>query len=244
MKERHLRRFVWRFSKDDEWEDYAFDVVHFGDRCAATQLEVAKDLTAEAGRDIDPVAADRIQEDLYVDDGLTGGTVEEIARFKGVKLADGNFSGTMPRIFAKGNWKMKAMVESGDTDQEQIDKLGSNVFGYLWDVTNDMMGVRFPVNLSKKKRSVRSEPNMTLDDVEKIRTMRLCKRNLLGFVNGFSDPSGIASPWYQKLKTLMKELYLMENPLSWDMPIPEQNRSMWIDVMVEALEQGVLPLPR
>ena len=74
--------------------------------------------------------------------------------------------------------------------------------------------------------------------------MRLCKRNLLGFVNGFSDPSGIDSPWYQKLKTLMKELYLMENLLSWDMPIPEQNRSMWIDVMVEALEQGVLPFPR
>ena len=244
VKERHLRRFVWKFSKDDVWEDYAFDVVHFGDCCAATQLEVAKDLTAEAGRDIDPVAADKIEEDCYVDDGLTGGSVEEVARFKGVKLADGSFSGTIPQIFAKGNWKLKAMVESGDTDQEQIDKLGGNVFGYLWDVTNDVMGVRFPVNLSKKKRSVRSEPNLTLDDVGKLRAMGLTKRNLLGFVNGFSDPAGIASPWYQKLKTLMKRLFLLESPLSWDQPIPEQNRTEWIDVMTEALEQGVLPFPR
>ena len=244
MKERHLRRFVWRFSEDDDWEDYAFDVVHFGDRCAATQLEVSKDLTADDGRDIDPVAADKIKEDTYVDDGITGGTVEEVARFKGEKSFDGTFTGTMPQIFAKGNWKLKAMVHSGDTDQEQIDKLGSNVFGYFWDVTKDMLGVRFPVNLSKKKRSVRSEPNLTLDDVGKLRTMGLCKRNLLGFVNGFSDPAGIASPWYQKLKVLMKKLYLLESPLSWDMAIPEQNRVEWIASMTEALEQGVLPFPR
>ena len=46
------------------------------------------------------------------------------------------------------------MVESGDTNQEQIEKLGGNVFGYMWDVTNDVMGVRFPVNLSKKRRSI------------------------------------------------------------------------------------------
>ena len=244
VKERHLRRFVWRFSEDDDWEDYAFDVVHFGDRCAATQLEVAKDLAADEGKDIDPVASNKIKEDTYVDDGLTGGTVEEVARFMGVKSADGTFTGTMPQILAKGNFKLKAMVRSGGTDQEQIDKLGGNVFGYLWNVTEDMMGVRFPVNLSRKRRSVRSEPNLTLDDVEKIKTLELCKRNLLGFVNGFSDPAGIASPWYQKLKVLMKKLFLLESPLSWDMPIPEQNRAEWIDTMTEALEQGVLPFPR
>ena len=244
VKERHLRRFIWKFSKDDVWEDYAFDVVHFGDCCAATQLEVAKDLTAEAGRDIDPIAADRIKEDCYVDDGLTGGSVEEVARFKGLKLADGSFSGTIPQIFAKGNWKLKAMVESGDTNQEQIEKLGGNVFGYMWDVTNDVMGVRFPVNLSKKRRSIRTEPNLTLDDIEKLRILDLTKRKLLGFVNGFSDPAGIASPWYQKLKTLMKKLFLLESPLSWDQPIPEENRSEWVEVMIEALEQGVLPFPR
>ena len=86
------------------------------------------------------------------------------------------------------------MIQTGDTDQEQIDKLGNNVFGYEWTVQNDMMGVRFPVNLRCKRRSVRSEPNLTVDDTEKLRTMKLCKRNLLGFINGFSDPAGIASP--------------------------------------------------
>ena len=58
--------------------------------------------------------------------------------------------------------------------------MGGNVCGYTWNVTEDIMGVKFPVNLSKKKRSVRSEPDLTLADIEKLKTMHVCKRNILG----------------------------------------------------------------
>ena len=58
-------RFVWKCDEDDDWEDFAFDVVHFGDCCAATQLEVGKDLTADAGWEIDPEAAQRVKDDTY-----------------------------------------------------------------------------------------------------------------------------------------------------------------------------------
>ena len=52
LVERHLRRFIWRVSEDAEWQDYAIDRVHFGDQSAACQLEVAKGLIAELGREI------------------------------------------------------------------------------------------------------------------------------------------------------------------------------------------------
>ena len=68
--------------------------------------------------------------------------------------------------------------------------------------------------MSRKGLSVRTEPNMTLADLERLRSMHLCKSNLLGFVNGFSDPIGIASPWYMKLKLLMKKLFELEESLS------------------------------
>ena len=42
--------------------------------------------------------------------------------------------------------------------------------------------------MSRKGLSVRTEPNMTLADLERLRSMHLCKKNFLGFVNGFSDP--------------------------------------------------------
>ena len=129
-----------------------------------------------------------------------------------------------------GKFKMKGDTYSGDTDKDMIAKFGGNVCGYSWDVTNDMLGVKFSVNLSKKKRSVRSEPNMTVSDLEKLRQTHLSKRNLLGFVNGLSDPLGIGSPWYMKQKLLMKKLFELENPLSWDDKVPDANREGWIEV--------------
>ena len=244
LKERHLRRFVWKSSDESDWEDYAFDVVHFGDRCAASQLEVAKDLIADEFEEIDPEAAQRIRDDCYVDDGVTGGNKIQVDRFIGEKCPDGSFSGTVSQIMGKGGFKLKAIVRSGETDQEQIEKMGTSVFGYLWDAPEDEMGVKFPVNLSKKKRSVRSLPDLTVRDIDKLRDVKLSKRILLGFVNGFGDPLGIASPWYMKLKVLMKKLYELQEALSWDDLILVGNRQEWIDVMVEALETGLLKFSR
>ena len=47
-----------------------------------------------------------------------------------------------------------------------------------------------------------------------------------------------------KLKVLMKKLYELQEALSWDDSIPVGNRQEWIDVMVEALETGVLKFSR
>ena len=76
--ERHLRRFVWKFSDESDWLDFAFDVVHFGDRSAACQLEVAKNLIVDTYGDIDKEAAQRIRDDTYVDDGVSGGVVNKL----------------------------------------------------------------------------------------------------------------------------------------------------------------------
>ena len=89
LVERHVRRFVWRFNQSEPWQDFALDRVHFGDACAATQLEVAKDIIANSGEQIDHEAAKRIREDVYVDDMLTGGTRNQVSRFVGSRKLDG-----------------------------------------------------------------------------------------------------------------------------------------------------------
>ena len=114
------------------------------------------------------------------------------------------------------------------------------MFGHIWNVPDDILAVKFPVYLSRKKRSVKSEPDLTVADFEKLRTMRLCKMNLLGFVNGIGDPLGIGSPWYMTLKLLMKKLYQLEAPLSWDEKIRDGNHDEWIHVMT-GFGDGTLP---
>ena len=242
--ERNVRRFVWRFSPADEWQDFALDRVHFGDACAATQLEVAKNLVADTGYHIDPEAALRIKEDMYVDDLLSGGTTEQVARFVGQKTENGTYNGTFAQILAIGNFRIKAISISGQKPSEESNLLGNHVLGYNYDVETDMLSIPFPLNLSRKRRSVREEANLTAADVGILKSKTLTKRILLGVVNGFGDFLGIASPFIMRYKVLMRQLFLLEEPLTWDEPIPQSNSHDWINLMMETLESGPLFFPR
>ena len=95
LVEKHVRRLVWRFSPEDSWQDFGFDTVAFGDRPAATLLELCKDITVEAGKDIDPDAAKKLKEDSYVDDFVTGCSPAEVVRMMGQRLGEGVYSGTI-----------------------------------------------------------------------------------------------------------------------------------------------------
>ena len=59
-EEMHMRRMVWRESKDKPWKTYGINRMHFGDRPAAAGLEVAKKKVAEYGRPVDSQTADII----------------------------------------------------------------------------------------------------------------------------------------------------------------------------------------
>ena len=64
------------------------DRLSVGDASAATQLEVGKDLVAEMGKEIDAEAAQRIKDDLYVDDGLTGGDANQATMAPSVRFSN------------------------------------------------------------------------------------------------------------------------------------------------------------
>ena len=72
--EKFMCLMVWRNGKTEEtWQSYGWKVVAFGDCPSSCILEIAKDLKAHTGEDIDEVAAKCISQDTYVDDSATGG---------------------------------------------------------------------------------------------------------------------------------------------------------------------------
>ena len=71
----------------------------------------------------------------------------------------------------------------------------------------------------------------------------MTKSILLGLTNGFGDFLGIAAPFTVRFKVLMRQFFLLDEPLAWNEPVPEQFRAEWISLIVEALEAGVLPFP-
>ena len=55
----------------------------FGDKPATTLFEICVEKTTEKFGDINKEAANKINWDWYVDDLVTGGTADQVARFMG-----------------------------------------------------------------------------------------------------------------------------------------------------------------
>ena len=202
LLEQNVRRLVWRWGdKDQEWEIYCWMVMTFGDQLAALILELAKNIAADEGRDEDPEAVEILITSTYVDDLCGGGTQAQVDRFKGTKLPDGSYSGTLPRILSNVGLNTKVVVQSGETDKDALDMFGNKVLGHGWDPTLDKLIFEFVVNLSAKNcKGERLEPNLTQQDISTLSERLLTKRRLLGLVMSQFDPTGLLSPITIKLK--------------------------------------------
>ena len=98
--------------------------------------------------------------------------------------------------------------------------------------------------MSKKKRNVRVEADLTVKDIDRLRDLRMTKRLLLGVTNSFGDFIGIATPFTIRLKLAMKKLFELDTPLTWDEDVPESLRDSWVMLISEALSIGHLEFPR
>ena len=154
--ENMMRLTVWRgMDLTKPFKVYKAKCANFGDVPSANCLKKAKDDTADAGEYIDPIATNKIREDGYVDDILTGTNREEEAqRLIGDvrKEEDGRllYSGTFARIFALAGWRIKFIMRSNKTNAITMEKAGEYVVGHLWEPITDKLGCKFSANLSTK----------------------------------------------------------------------------------------------
>ena len=104
--------------------------------------------------------------------------------------------------------------------------------------------MKIKVNLSKKKRKIAKHPDLTIADIDKLKSIKLTKRNLLGVPAGIFDPLGIAAPYTVKLKIGLKQLFDMQDNLAWDDEIPTSMTDWWVEVLTEAIKAEILKFPR
>ena len=117
-------------------ETYGIETVTFGDRPAAAIATVALRKTAEIHEDIDKVSSQKIIEDSYVDDIVTGAEDH-----KGCESLKEN----IPKILTK--FSVKGFVRAGDdVSEESLALLGSGdygrVLGVQWEPKKDLFIVK------------------------------------------------------------------------------------------------------
>ena len=117
-----------------------------------------------------------------------------IDRMIGVKLPDGSFSGTIPSMMKKVGLKLKTIVASHSKDQDTLSKLSNKVLGCLYDLVQDLIGVKFSFNPAKKRKRAKVKPDPTLQDVDAFIESPQSQRSLLSICNKVYDPLRLASP--------------------------------------------------
>lgn len=158
LLEMNLRHVVWGHANPNlKWKVYRFTVVAFGYRPAAALLEIVIKKAVKMFGQVDPIAASRLNKDMFVDDLETGGELHKVTRFKGEENTETlECSGTIPDILRRGGLRLKAIQISGEEDGPKLEKLGGFVLGLGWSSKRDTLTIDLSVNVTKRKRGIPS----------------------------------------------------------------------------------------
>ena len=246
LTEKHVRRMVWRYGdKRAKWKVFGYTVVSFGDTPAAALLEICLKLIIMRFYVIDPIAAERLMRDMFVDDVTSGGDVEQVMRFKGNEDPETlACDGTMPQILDGGKFKLKAIAVSLEPDGEALRKLSGSVLGHPYSTERDTLAVRFYVNVTAKKRGIPTGPDLTIETLDQLPSFTLTRRKLLGVASCQFDMLGMVSPLIIKLRVGVRDLFIKENQLDWDTVLQGKLVDTWNRYIEELVRTGMIEFRR
>ena len=230
-RDQHLRRVLWR-SGDSSTEPtiYKTNTVNFGDKPAGCVALTAVRETADLYRTIDEEAAEKLKDDNYVDDIASGAETKDRA----VEI-----SRNMEVIVAKGGFKFKKTVMSGDEGEP------TRILGTGWDTKRDTLFLEVKINVSDKHKGLRREPDMNLGKVRDFFPAILTKRIIWRIVLGQFDLLGLASVFFIRLKLLMRDLSGEDGKkLGWDESVEDDIRDRFLNVLEMLGEIRKLQFPR
>ena len=243
--ERMMRLVVWKMNGEGEWVTFFHAVVGMGDTPAAVLLELAKKVAAREGNLIDPILCLQLLPMSYVDDGLLGGSSEDIDRMRGQVLEgpDGGlvFTGTLAQVSALVGLRAKNFCRSMETDKRCLERQGK-VLGLTWHADQDQLSFKLSANLTPRKGAGRLGPDMTLEDIPKLATTVFTRRIALQVAAFNWDPLGLIGAFLMKFKIALKHLVALD--YGWDQPLDNDLQEVWRGLVKELLETTELRFPR
>ena len=102
--------------------------------------------------------------------------------------------------------------------------------GINWNPATDKLSVTVKVNVSKKNRGKKTEPDLTYEEIPKILKMKFTRRLVLRIVNSCYDPLGLVSVILVQLKIEMRKLYDKERNIGWDDDLPVEMKERWVEL--------------
>lgn len=218
------QRIVWRTNTNDPIEHYRLLTVTYGTGCAVFLAIEALVHAAKQYSNIYPDAAERVINDRYVDDLMSGADSLDAA-----------------------NTLRKQMIEILDAAGFPLRKWATNLPALLDDV-RDPRTEAIPLQLNSERSEVKALGVQWLP-VEDVFIFKVClpekagvtKRQLLSESSRLFDPFGWISPAIIKAKICYQQTWLYD--LHFDDPLPVAILQEWLDLRsnLHLLEQVQIP---
>ncbi|XP_055543002.1 uncharacterized protein LOC129728580 [Wyeomyia smithii] len=214
-----LQSILWRFREEDEVETYELKTVTYGTKPAPFLVtRTLKQLAIDEAERY-PLAANVIENDVYMDDVITG--------------ADDVETATRLRL------QLDAMLESGGF---RLRKWASNCVAVLKDIPKNNLALSEANGISWEQDSAVKALGLTW--LPKSDTLRfsfvipelapdqtLTKRKVLSIIASLFDPLGLLGATITKAKIFMQRLWSAKNTdgcaLEWDSPLTETLEADW-----------------
>ena len=101
------------------------------------------------------------------------------------------------------------------------------VVGMSCIVQGDLFMYTVKINFSKRKRNIKPEPDLTIEDFDIKFPRYLTKRIVLSQLNGMYDPLGLLSPFIIKGKLFLRALWSAGENVDWDDKISDEMYGRW-----------------
>ncbi|XP_031573598.1 uncharacterized protein LOC116307470 [Actinia tenebrosa] len=195
-------------NSEREPDTYVIQRVSFGDKPAGTIATAALRKTAEMAATEYPQAAKTIIKNTYMDDIInSAGNKEETKSLTtDIEKEEGGFQvkyWTLSREFNQ-DYDTQTLPNERDSSTEKV-------LGVVWGLIKDQFYFRVRLNSSPKKKKLRSEPDLSVEQSPENVPEPLTKRMILSQVNGIYDQLGLAEKFKSEWLQIFRHLFDMEN---------------------------------
>ena len=210
-----LQRYIWQPELDSKKipMEKIIKTLIYGVKSSGNQAETGLRETAILQEDDHPEVNKIVQEDVYMDDCMSGEDSEELVLERADELS---------LVLSRGGFNLKGFVFSGKDPPESLsqDSESVKVAGIKWYPRSDKIQLDIgDLNFLKKKRG--KKPDGETKSVPDVLTRRDCVRK----VAEIYDLTGKVTPLTASMKADLR--ILINNQLGWDDKIPDELRGVW-----------------
>ena len=218
LNQRHwcYQLYLWDDSLDPQkkpkWK--VIKTIIYGVRPSGNQAERGLRQTAELQKSEFPRVNEVVQNDIYVDDGMSGESTEEDRE---------SITNDLSMVLLKGGFKLKGFTFSGENPPDHLTEDGETVLvaGMRWYSKEDRLSLNVgDLNFGKKRRG--KKPMSECGVIPESFT----KRDCVGKVGEVFDLLGKVTPITAGWKLDLAEL--TRRKLDWDDEVPDDLKALWL----------------